>query len=147
MIYLCSRLEAIPSQKTEELSVARLERSDCGGQWGRMRCLHQLTGNQLSRVCSRLQNMLPRLPTQASYQLQAALPCRSPQLQDSVRQILRPTVPSPPRRQTSTQEERACCMLLTKWGLHHPRPMRSMIYACKETQKQVEREVPAPTLP
>ena len=61
--------------------------------------------------------------------------------------MLRPTIPSLPPRRTSTQEERACCMLLTKWGLHHPRPMRSMIYACKEAQKQVEREVPTPTLP
>ena len=78
MIYLCSRLEAIPSQKTEELSVARLERSDCGGQWGHARCLHQLMDNQPSCVSNRLQNMLPRLPTQASYQPQAALPCRSP---------------------------------------------------------------------
>ena len=79
MTYLCSRLGAIPSQKTVELSVARLERSDCGGHWGHVRCLHQLTGNQLSWVSRRLQNMLLlRLPTQASYQLQAKLSRRSP---------------------------------------------------------------------
>ena len=59
--------------------------------------------------------------------------------------MLRPTVPSLPKRRTSTQEERACYMLLARWGLHHPRTMRSMIYACK--QEQVEREVPAATLP